>query len=348
MLTSKTISKEHSNNFNLIRLMAAFQVLIVHAVDHFDTKIAFSEIFKATPGVPIFFFISGYLIYGAYVRVFDQGLRIFFLNRLLRIYPALFVCIFLSTITVLLTGYFHGKDIETIHFLLWILGQGTIFQFYNPEFMRAFGVGVLNGALWTIAVELQFYILTPLMFYIIKRKPVLLSIIFIVSLLSNLYIRYVGDERTIIIKIFTVSFAPWIYMFLFGCLVASSPKLKTWVLKLPFLLIFGCYLISMFVIGGYVSNAQNSINPISYFFLACMILKVATVKVPILISLQQFFRKSDFSYGLYIYHMPIINTLIYLQLFDRRYNLLAVIIISLVAATLSWYLIERPALRHKI
>ena len=41
----------------------------------------------------------------------------------------------------------------------WFFGQITIFQYYTPNLLRNFGVGTPNGSLWTIPVELEFYIL---------------------------------------------------------------------------------------------------------------------------------------------------------------------------------------------
>ena len=80
-------------------------------------------------------------------------------NRILRIYPALILCTFISVVCVYLTGYLSSQGVKFGELILWVAGQISFVQFYNPDFMRAFGVSVLNGSLWSITVELQFYIL---------------------------------------------------------------------------------------------------------------------------------------------------------------------------------------------
>ena len=57
-----------TNNFDLIRLCAATQVIILHAADHLrlfqvsGTVGAIVSVIGFFPGVPTFFFISGFLI----------------------------------------------------------------------------------------------------------------------------------------------------------------------------------------------------------------------------------------------------------------------------------------------
>lgn len=337
----------HDNNFNLIRLIAAFQVMAVHALNHFEVDGFLVDVLKATPGVPTFFFISGYLICTSYKRIYLRGNTAFFTNRLLRIYPGLIACVLLSIAAVALTGYFQHKEIGVSRFLLWILGQTTIVQFYNPDFMRPFGVGVLNGALWTITVELQFYLLVPLLFHLIQRRPHALVAVFVASLGVNLFLHGFADGKALHIKLLYVSFAPWVYMFLFGFILAYYETLFGIVKRFQFRYLVIGYIASMNFIGNYTANAQNAINPVAFFFLGCLLLRLATTRLSLPPMLARFIDRSDISFGLYLYHMPVINILMFLGLFTAGVNIALAVTISLVAAIFSWYAVEKPALNYK-
>ncbi|KZZ60966.1 hypothetical protein A3762_14930 [Oleiphilus sp. HI0125] len=90
-----------NNNFDLLRLIAALQVAFVHGVDHFKVEMpeTLMTVIAAFPGVPIFFVISGFLISAAYDRT--PSMRTYAINRLLRIYPALWFCFIFGLFTVI-------------------------------------------------------------------------------------------------------------------------------------------------------------------------------------------------------------------------------------------------------
>lgn len=81
------------NNFNLLRLLAALQVVYIHAVEHLHIKnelvLAIKGIVAYFPGVPVFFLISGYLITMSYDK--NSNLKEYTKNRILRILPGLYV-----------------------------------------------------------------------------------------------------------------------------------------------------------------------------------------------------------------------------------------------------------------
>lgn len=95
-----------TNNLNLIRLFAAFQVLIGHLHYCFEMPSAIKYI-SLFNGVPIFFTLSGFLIYWSFDH--HPDVRTYGKNRILRIYPALIVSLVctINRVTVFIrhTGY---------------------------------------------------------------------------------------------------------------------------------------------------------------------------------------------------------------------------------------------------
>lgn len=96
--------KSKNNNFNLIRLFAALQVAIVHSVSYLNIDIQYLKFLELFPGVPIFFFISGFLIIKSFKKK-NNKLKNFFYSRILRIYPGLYFCFILTIASVLLSQY---------------------------------------------------------------------------------------------------------------------------------------------------------------------------------------------------------------------------------------------------
>ena len=184
------------NNFDLIRLLASIQVAIVHAVDHLHLQLPWQHLtlplLSSFPGVPIFFFISGFLIAKSYSR---QSLLAYARNRALRIYPGLWVCLILSVTSIWASGYFQQNSPNLTDFALWVSSQITLGQFYNPDFLRGYGVGVINGSLWTISVELQFYAIVPILFLLYGKN----SRFFWLALLSFAFANTIFEREFTII-----------------------------------------------------------------------------------------------------------------------------------------------------
>lgn len=338
------------NNFNLIRLVAAFQVAFYHAatysgLDH--QRLLLVKALNYFPGVPIFFFVSGFLISYAYER--NPNRLQYFRNRVLRLYPALIACTALTLAALVGVGYVQRAQIPWSRLALWFASQTTIVQFYNPEFFRSFGVGVVNGALWTICVEVQFYCAVPFLYALVRRarrpNAVLAGTLLVCLVLNRLYVQAQGEQPdSMLVKLAGVTFLPWFYMFLTGVLVQRNRALAhRWLAgRAPW------------VAAGYVGFAfagkaiagwslGNFITPAIFFALACCVYSVA-------FSARGFsdrFIKADLSYGLYIFHMPVINVLIFLGLYGGAAPLAAALGVAFALAALSWHWIEKPALALK-
>jgi peptidoglycan/LPS O-acetylase OafA/YrhL len=338
------------NNFDLIRLTAATQVVFVHAQEHFALRLPQHELLmrgvESLPGVPIFFVVSGFLISASYLR--NPAVGTFAQNRVLRIYPGLWACLAVSVALVCLSGYFAKTEIRLLEFAGWLAAQSTFFQFYNPAFLRAYGVGALNGSLWTIPVELQFYALTPLLMHFVFRYRAAFWGLFILSVAVNAVHGWNYD--TVFLgetwhKLVAVSFLPWIYMFQVGLLASVhwdriAPlfvgKFSYW-----FATFFFAALIGLFLDLG---NHGNRIAFPWALLIAGTTLSAAFARPHLA---NRLLRGNDISYGLYIFHMPIFNYVIAIGLAGSSVAILGAAAAVPLAAFISWKLIEGPALRRK-
>ena len=191
--------KSTNNNFNLIRLFAALQVAIVHSAAYLNIDIKYLKFLDLFPGVPIFFFISGFLIIKSFKKIKNDKLKNFFYNRILRIYPGLYFCFILTFLSILFSKYLNNIDINYYRLFLWLVTQLSFFQFYNPDFFRGYGTGVTNGSLWTISIEIQFYLLIFIVYMLLNKYKKLLIVIFSTFIILNIVNAIFNEKITIFI-----------------------------------------------------------------------------------------------------------------------------------------------------
>jgi len=339
-----------TNNLDLIRLFAALEVAISHSLSHLqvgNVNSLFLNFLKLFPGVPIFFFISGFLISKSYENSIST--KEYFKNRVLRIYPALIVVSIIGISSVYFSGYFNTIDVSIKKILIWFLGQTTIIQFYNPDFMREYGVGVLNGSLWTISVELQFYIITPILYMLFKivnnkkNNTILYSLILISMAIHFVYYSYkINHSELFIYKLLGVSFIPWLYMFLIGILyqkhfISIHKLLKNKALILTIIYISLVYITKL--------QLGNGINPILFILLTTLIFSYSYTNPSFSMKIL---RGNDISYGVYIYHMILVNFFIYKGLTSDILYSIIVICLTIPTAIISWKFIEKPFINLKV
>jgi peptidoglycan/LPS O-acetylase OafA/YrhL len=325
VLNSKMNMISRENNFNLLRLFAALQVMFLHIVEHLKIDIGiFKIILSQFPGVPIFFTISGFLITMSFCG--NNDIKKYFRNRFLRIYPALWLCALITSITMLIFANIPIKEFFSIKILLWFLGHITVFQYYTPDMLRSWGVGAPNGSLWTIPVEIEFYIAIPLIFLLFKKIPLLIKlvILFIVSYMVNVVIGpfYHSQNEAIAIKLAEVSIFPHLFNFLIGSLLFYFwNTIKNYIegKALAWLLVYCLYVVTFEIVlklyaPSYYPNIFGLIHTV---LLSIMIIAAAFTCGNFTNTIL---KDIDISYGIYIFHMPVINMFVNF----RKYELISV------------------------
>jgi len=355
--SGKTEFRFSVNNFDLIRLVAAAEVALRHTVVDLAPELFpywLNVVFAFVPGVPIFFFLSGYLISRSWER--SPSVREYARNRALRLFPALWCCVLFATAAIFLTGYMSTVAWQPIKLLAWMVGQGTIFQFWTPEFLRGFGIGAVNGSLWSISVEIQFYIATGVMYLSIRRLPSAWQTV-IIGVLAALFSVFNGNRPAFeemiasatgsqeVVKLFGVSFLPWYFIFLCGAL---AQRISGWIVPLCIehaTTIFAMYVAAIFLDFHFWGlPLGNQIPPYLVPLMGLGVLSAAYANPSLG---HRLLGGRDFSYGLYIYHMPIANVLIQLGRTGSAAWIVVSLVLSSLCAWVSWTFVERPTLKRK-
>lgn len=328
------------NNFDLIRLFAASQVVVTHAIYllHIE-KPFFWSVLAALPGVPIFFVISGFLISASFER--KSSLKSYTKNRLLRIYPALW-CLVIVTILV---ATLFGIDFANYQAIPWVFSQ-FVGAIYTPGFLREFGFGSYNGALWTIPIELQFYIVLPFFYWLFRKNSTsyfLWAWVAFIAIAIAIRIGFptmgVKGAETQLEKLIHCTFVPHFYLFLTGVIMQ-----KMEIYKSRFIINKGIYWLVAYIAFHSVAPASIATDFICYLFLAIVTVSIAYSMTWISHSLL---KGNDISYGVYIYHCLWINVFIELGIGGSTKYLLLLFVCTYIAAFLSWKMVEKPFLRRK-
>lgn len=149
-----------------LRALAAFAVFFVHynQIVGVDLQLGVFDLYRfianGEVGVALFFILSGFLLSLPYWRaiLLQQEwpqLRTYFKHRIARILPAYYLAL---TILIVLSNYWRSpaawQDIA--------LHYSFLFNYVEFSFFS------INPSFWTLAVEMQFYLLLPCFFILLR------------------------------------------------------------------------------------------------------------------------------------------------------------------------------------
>lgn len=159
-------NKNIYNKLLLLRTIAWAMVFIIHGYIIFynskvnenlskifmgDIDLTFLKYPSAWGGVWIFFVLSGFLMGKAFITkrysYGDSGILYFYKNRILQIFPIYYFCIFILAIFVH-PEIFRPENIKSLI---------RVATFTNDSLLNI----NIDGALWSLSTEIQFYILVP-------------------------------------------------------------------------------------------------------------------------------------------------------------------------------------------
>lgn len=331
------------NNFDLLRFGFAFTVFLVHAyVLSGQPELAvFGQMLSSDIAVKSFFVVSGFLIFKSYEE--SSSTSSFFGKRLRRIYPA-YVCVILaSTVLGGLLGVLPWQAYLVQGAVRYMAANLVFLNSLGPELPGLFdhnSLKAVNGALWTLKIEVLFYLTVPLMVWLMRRFGYLL-VLLALYVLSVAYFEVVGAvaqktgsamylelQRQLPgqLAYFVAGALGYYYLHVqtrrrwqstaLAVLAALAFVLQTW---LPWPLV----------------------GPIA---LATLVVYAACV-MP---CLGNFGKHGDFSYGIYILHFPVLQTLVAVGAFQALGAVAALVLaagLMLLLAMLMWRYVEQPWLQ---
>ncbi len=323
--------------FDYLRLGLALAVLVWHSIILTSGSLAVYQALWSGPFrflvaaiLPMFFALSGFLVTGSLMRT---RLHQFATLRVLRLAPALAVEITLSALvlgalfTTLplrdyltspeLGGYF-GNLLGLVHFTL----PGVFEQNRVPR--------VVNSQLWTIPFELECYVSLAIVSLLmgLRHRRIFVALLVLFSLTataSAVHNNSVSPFAPLQGRVLVVAFLAGVGIHLYRD-------------RIPYSFVIGVIAVIASMVTLQIPNtAYLAALPVAYLTVWLGLMRPP--RIPF----------GDLSYGVYLFHFPIEQTIAHLFPgvgFWWQMNILA-LPPSLLCAWLSWNLVEQPILTRK-
>lgn len=330
------MNKFNINNFDFLRFVFAFTVAFAHLIELSDLEVLkpFKIYFNTRLAIDGFFIVSGFLIAKSYEN--SKTLKEYIIKRAKRIIPAYAVVILASALLFsVISSYSMYEYFSNSQFWNYLAANLSFQNYLEPCLPGVFETNkfcAVNGALWTIKLEEAFYLLVPVFYWLVRVKKlnfyVLIVIVYLLSVTYYMYFLSIGNYR--IAKQLPGALAFFATGIVFYKNFSILKKWKDYII-IPCLIVF--------VLEHYILKTQL-LKPISFGF---MVFYAAYS----FRFLNNFGKYGDFTYGIYIYHFPLIQLFGFLGLFNKYPPLIIctlILMLTLLMAILSWYLVELPYL----
>jgi len=349
--------KNHLNGIDTLRGLAVSIVVVYHFFVLLNINNIITPFINSFGllGVPIFFIISGYLIYSSIdnnikKRGKREGVKNYFLHRLFRILPAYYF----NLLVVLLIASFviDNNYLYSYRFTNQFLSHLSLTSYLTH---KSAGLGV-NGAYWTLNIEMLWYLIAPIFILYIKKIKslifiMILSLIYLIALdnglLDSLF-NINSQMPSYRLQLFYINsqLMGEINYFLVGVLIykySIKSPLESNSLSIIFILLF---LLIFIGFNGYYGITES--------FLMLHIFTITVTTIIFILIYQTKLPKVNLinwlgkiSYSIYLWHMPILFIMGHTDILSYcslTKTIIIFIILLLSISSLSYYLIEEGSL----
>lgn len=305
-------------------------------------------------GVDIFFVISGYLMTGILLKglvnkdtnsVSASGFSIlrFYMARARRIFPALAVL----CAVLLIIGWFYlaPRDYREL------ARESARAVLFASNFLYLKQDGYFDSSAhekmllhtWSLSVEWQFYVVFPLALLLLARifnslKIIYISIwvVFFVSLLASFYFSIKQPTAAFYMlytRIWEMLAGGLVFMYAPRMTLQSSVSSKLNIVGV-LLIVFSIF----FFNSSYVWPGWYAIFPV----LGTVLVIVANKQNSIFTRNYVMIKIGGWSYSIYLWHWPLVVTLVYIDKSADFYFVISAIFASVILGFLSFALVETP------
>ena len=355
---------------DLLRASAALLVIVYHVImvgewSSFPIEGWWFLLFRVGwIGVDLFFVISGFVIALTALTAYNRSGRLFmpeyFKRRWLRIAPLYFctllIYLFLVDPTLLMLGYKTA-----------ILHIGSHLFFVHNLLPTTHGS--INGPNWSVALEMQFYVMIALLTPWLSRiQPIRLILLFtgiaIVYRYCTTLLLPPGTASTLSQHVYSSLLPGTLDAFGAGILLAIlitrakytkaagflSPSWRNAALwcGISMVVIYPTWTIYWSVSDYWGSTLMISLwkTALALSFTSVLALSM-TLPIRRLTLLQPALYLGRISYGLYLWHMPVLYTLLQFDWPDKRKLLVMTLICTVILSAASWHFFEKLFLKEK-
>ncbi|MFT4202992.1 MAG: acyltransferase [Chitinophagaceae bacterium] len=196
-MTNPAVQKYYKPELDVLRLCAFLFVFFVHRMDLAPVDAekyfwGYHISLVGNYGVPLFFFLSAFLITELLTREQERfgkiSVKSFYIRRILRIWP-LYLTFFFIIVLLTSTTHIFGGNIPPKAQLAFTLFSGNWYITFNE--WQSYCI----NPLWSVSVEEQLYILLPLVIYFTEKKG-LKVFAFLALVISYMTIIYYAQRPT--------------------------------------------------------------------------------------------------------------------------------------------------------
>lgn len=334
------------NGLNLLRLVMAIGVIFYHSYRLTGRPIEPAVLDQALENVWVdgFFALSGFLIVGSWLR--RPQVVPYLRHRILRIYPAFLVCMVLTAFVAVPLGAALGAGPYTLgdqlRYVVTNLGL-HIYTFAVGDTLAHVPIDrSWNGSLWTLFWEFLCYLVVlvaGLAGILARRRGIQTLFVGAWVLAATTTLTPLG-QLSVPLGLYRIGALPLDEMGRFALAFAAGSLIYHLRDRLP------CRW--SYVAGSLTVVAASMWLP-DYRLVGAPFLAYALVAAGAMIRRPLLHLHNDISYGTYIYAFPIQQLMVVGGLASLGVAAFALVatLLTIVPATLSWFLVEKPAMRRK-